>query len=84
MINSTGIAFADFAGISYLVQDGREGWVFSGDEPINSLIDFKDVPVATYSFYVLNKVGDAQQDRVDSKVIDVGQNMNDQIIFNIE
>lgn len=84
MINGTGIVFADFAGISYLIQDGQEGWVFSGDETLNSLIAFKKIPIASYSLHVLNKVGITQPDRVDTKIINVTQNMPEEITFEIK
>ena len=84
-VNNTGIVFnATFAGISYLMSDDSEGWVFNGSEPADSIIDLKQIPLGNYSFAILNKQEEGQSDRIDEKNIEVKEGMQEEVTFSIE
>ncbi len=84
--NGTGIVFkADFASMSYLIQEGSKGRVFSGNKSKLGVISFGKVPLGLYKLYVLNKVNEEGPNRVDIMSIDLTkENKSSPLVFKIK
>lgn len=83
--NKTGVAFiSTFGDLTYLIEKGSSGRIFSGSRIKNDKVDFGEVPLGSYNLYVLNEVDEDKPNRVDVISVEVTKDNNNPVIFEIK
>ena len=83
--NKTGIVFnSEFSSMSYLIEEGSEGRVFTGKKSDQNTVKFGVIPIGNYKVYLLNEVEENKPNRVDVMAVEIKKDDEEPVVFEVK